>query len=162
MSCHPVGMKTNAQKRNDLTADRVQFLFDALPRSPSTTGSTCFDRSPINHLRSRRGLLRAEFCFGMSRDIHRLYVIADPEFVWQSIGIPSAPPLLPVTVLVGCDNGAATSFVIDHWEPAPTADQLAALLNSLVRQKLADQLASHIAVLIDAPQESKMNASVCQ
>ena len=75
----------------------------------------------------------------------------DPETDWRSLGIPSAPPMMPVTVLVGRDNGIGEHFVIDHWEQAPTEDDLLAIGNSPVRQQLAKQLASNIAVLIYAP-----------
>ena len=147
--------------------------------------ATCFGITPAVACEIRV----RDSAFRSARDLHRLYVIADPidetaqvtfdrvnqwldeiegdfnvtveridandaEFDWRSIGIPSAPPVLPVTVLVGRDNGTATSFVIDHFEPAPSDEQLASLLNSPLRQKLADQLARHIAVLIYAPQDS--------
>ena len=78
----------------------------------------------------------------------------DPETNWQTIGVPSAPPVLPVTVLVGRDNGIAESFLIDHWEPAPTNQQLASLLDSPARQALADKLARNVAVLVFAPRDS--------
>ena len=124
--------------------------------------------------------------FRVARDVHRLYVIAepsdpsagvateqlrkwlddiegdlnlevervdanDPEFDWRSIGIPSAPPRIPVTVLVGRSPGTANSFVIDHWEPSPTADELSGVDSSPVRRRLANQLARDLAVLIYAP-----------
>jgi hypothetical protein len=75
----------------------------------------------------------------------------DPETNWRTIGIPSAPPTLPVTVLVGRNNGAGENFVIDHWEPQPTDEDLAAILDSPLRRQLAELLASSIAVLIFAP-----------
>ena len=78
----------------------------------------------------------------------------DPETNWQTIGVPSAPPVLPVTVLVGRDNGIAESFLIDHWEPAPTNQQLASLLDLPARQALADKLARNVAVLVFAPRDS--------
>ncbi len=78
----------------------------------------------------------------------------DPETNWQSIGIPSAPPNLPVTVLVGRDNGIGENFVIDHFEPAPSGDELAAIADSPVRRKLARELARNVAVLVLAPVEA--------
>jgi hypothetical protein len=77
----------------------------------------------------------------------------DPETNWRSLGMPSAPPSLPVTVLVGRDNGIAESFIIDHWEPAPTDDELAAILDSPVRRQLAHELAKNVAVLLFAPSD---------
>ncbi len=75
----------------------------------------------------------------------------DPETNWQSIGIPSAPPTLPVTVLVGRDNGIGESFIIDHWETAPTNEDLLTIIDSPVRQRLASELARNVAVLVFAP-----------
>ncbi len=72
----------------------------------------------------------------------------DPEANWKSVGIPSAPPKLPVTVLVGRDNGIGESFVIDHFEPAPSDDELSAIADSPARRRLASELAQHVAVLI--------------
>ncbi len=72
----------------------------------------------------------------------------DPETNWRAIGLPSAPPTLPVTVLVGRNNGTGESFVIDHWEPGPTDEELAAILDSPLRQELAQKLARNVAVLV--------------
>jgi len=72
----------------------------------------------------------------------------DPDTDWDSFGIPSAPPALPVTVLFGRSNSAGESFVIDHWEPEPDEADLAALLTSPVRKQLQERLGQHIAVLL--------------
>ena len=72
----------------------------------------------------------------------------DQETNWRSLGIPSAPPSLPVTVLVGRDNGTGDHFLIDHWEGEPDQAALAALIESPARKQLANLLANHIAVLI--------------
>lgn len=77
----------------------------------------------------------------------------DPETDWRSLGIPSAPPSLPVTVLVGRDNGIGESFIVDHWEPAPTDEELAAILDSPARRQLSGELAANIAVLVFAPRD---------
>ena len=89
----------------------------------------------------------------------------DPETNWRAVGIPSAPPSLPVTVLVGRDNGIGENFLIDHWEPAPSDEQLALLTQSPLRQKLAEQLATNIAVLVFVPQnpgDSSPNGDLLQ
>ena len=75
----------------------------------------------------------------------------DPETNWQSVGIPSAPSILPVTVLVGRNNGIGESFIIDHWQGTPTQEELSALVDSPIRRQLAHELARNIAVLIYAP-----------
>jgi hypothetical protein len=47
-----------------------------------------------------------------SLNVKLVQVIADdPETDWDSFGIPSAPPTLPVTVLFGRSNSAGESFV---------------------------------------------------
>ena len=75
----------------------------------------------------------------------------DPELDWRTVGIPSAPPTMPVTVLVGRDNGIGEYFLIDHWEAAPSDVELAAVRDSPIRGQLATELASHLAVLVFAP-----------
>ncbi len=84
----------------------------------------------------------------------------DPDTNWRSIGIPSAPPLLPVTVLVGRDNGSGENFLIDHWEPAPTEDEFRAIIDSPLRRKLAAELARHVAVLIYSPRDTSAASPV--
>ncbi len=55
-------------------------------------------------------------------------VIADdPEIRWERYGLPSAPPSFPVTVLVGISLFLQQAFLIEHWEPAPEDNALAAL-----------------------------------
>ncbi len=51
----------------------------------------------------------------------------DPEIRWERYGLPSAPPSFPVTVLVGISLFLQQSFLIEHWEPAPEDNALAAL-----------------------------------
>ena len=84
--------------------------------------------------------------------------VDDPKVQWHTLGIPSAPPLLPVTVLVGRNNGDGTNFVVQHWEPAPTDEDLAALIESPLRAELARQLTKNVAVLIFASRESNENS----
>jgi hypothetical protein len=84
----------------------------------------------------------------------------DPETNWRSLGIPSAPPAMPVTVLVGRDNGIGESFIVDHWEPAPTIEDLAAIVDSPGREQLAAELAKHVAVLVFAPRDPTSESSV--
>lgn len=77
----------------------------------------------------------------------------DPETDWRALGIPSAPPSMPVTVLLGRDNGIGESFLVDYWEPSPSPDELAALVDSPVRHQLAQELATHVAVMVFAPRD---------
>jgi hypothetical protein len=76
----------------------------------------------------------------------------DAHTNWESLGIPSAPPSLPVTVLVGRDNRTGKNFVIDHWEPEPDEESLTAIVRSPTRKRLANLLAKHLAVLVYSPQ----------
>jgi len=74
----------------------------------------------------------------------------DPALDWRALALPSVPPSLPVTVLVGLDSVQRRPFLIDHWEPAPTDDDLAALLGSPVREAVKREVAAHWAVLLYA------------
>jgi hypothetical protein len=75
----------------------------------------------------------------------------DPEVRWSDFGIPSAPPVLPVTVLVGTNRETGVNFVIQHWEPAPADNELAALAASPLRDQLQQELGRQLAVVIYAP-----------
>ena len=77
--------------------------------------------------------------------------VDDPSVAWHSYGIPSAPPSVPVVVLVGTNQGAGVRFVVDHWEPGPTSADLQALANSPIREALPAELAQNLAVLLYAP-----------
>lgn len=77
----------------------------------------------------------------------------DPETNWHFLGLPSAPPVLPVTVLIGRNNGSGDGFVIAHWEPEPDDDALRALFESPVRNELARELTRSVAVLLYAPRD---------
>ena len=72
----------------------------------------------------------------------------DPETDWNTLGIPSAPPQLPVTVLVGHSNSSGENFVISHWEPAPDDGELERLKSSPLREQLTQKLGRHLAVLL--------------
>lgn len=75
----------------------------------------------------------------------------DPEVRWSDFGIPSAPPVLPVTVLIGTNRETGLNFVIQHWEPAPSDDELSALADSPLREKLQQELGRQLAVVLYAP-----------
>jgi hypothetical protein len=75
----------------------------------------------------------------------------DPDVRWSDFGIPSAPPVLPVTVLVGTNRETGVNFVIQHWEPAPTDEELAALAGSPLREQLQRELGRQLAVVLYAP-----------
>ena len=78
----------------------------------------------------------------------------DADVRWSDFGIPSAPPFLPVTVLVGTNREIGVNFVIQHWEPAPTDDELAALAGSPLRERLQQELGRQLAVVLYAPCEN--------
>jgi len=77
----------------------------------------------------------------------------DPEVDWQKHGIPSAPPTLPVVALIGKNYGTSEHFVINVWEPAPSDEQLADVLNSPARRRLQETLGPSMAVIVYAPGE---------
>ncbi len=78
---------------------------------------------------------------------------ADSSVEWSSYGIPSAPPSSPVVVLTGRPSASLSRpiFVADHWEPAPTLDQLDQLLSSPAREKILQHTGSKLAVLLFVP-----------
>ena len=75
----------------------------------------------------------------------------DPAVRWTDYAIPSAPPTLPVVVLVGHNNGTGESFLIHHWEPSPTPADLEAISTSPLRQRLQYELSKKLAVILYAP-----------
>ena len=75
----------------------------------------------------------------------------DPELRWPALALPSVPPVLPVTVLVGWDSVEQRPFLIDHWEPAPTEAGLAVLAASPVREAVQRDVVGHWAVVLYAP-----------
>lgn len=72
----------------------------------------------------------------------------DPETQWSNYGIPSAPPTMPVTALIGRSNSSGENFVIDHWDPAPSEEDLEQLQSSPIREQLQEKLGKHLAVLL--------------
>jgi hypothetical protein len=77
--------------------------------------------------------------------------VNDPAVEWSRYGIPSAPPSAPVVALVGTNHETGRSFVIDHWEPSPTGDELNLLVHSPIRAKLQEGLGRNLAVVLFAP-----------
>jgi hypothetical protein len=75
----------------------------------------------------------------------------DPEIDWPSYGIPSVPPELPVVVLVGRNYGNGESFYIQHWQPAPSEQDLAALSDSPVRERIRQEVGQRMAVVLYVP-----------
>lgn len=75
----------------------------------------------------------------------------DPSVLWQALGIPSVPPRLPVVALVGLSPATRLPFVIDHWEPAPSEDDLAALQSSPVRELVKKEIVDYWAVILHSP-----------
>ena len=89
---------------------------------------------------------------GLNLEVER--VIADDEAVfWENYGLPSAPPSVPVVALIGVFRAVRRTFVIDHWEPAPTDEDLAAILHSPARADAKKTLVDDWAVLLFAPGE---------
>jgi hypothetical protein len=72
----------------------------------------------------------------------------DPAVAWLALALPSAPPTLPVTVLAGWDSVRRRPFHVDHWEPAPTSQEMEVLARSSVRDAIKRDAAGHWAVLL--------------
>ncbi len=72
----------------------------------------------------------------------------DPELRWADYGMPSAPPSLPVTVLVGSAVLFRRPFMIDHWKPAPSDEELGRLLTSPALEAAKKPLVDVWAVLV--------------
>jgi hypothetical protein len=75
----------------------------------------------------------------------------DPAVVWGDYGIPSPPPELPVTALVGRFAAMRRTFVIDHWQPAPSDADLENLMTSPAREALKKAIAEKWAVILHCP-----------
>jgi hypothetical protein len=75
----------------------------------------------------------------------------DPETDWSQVGIPSAPPSLPVVVLAGNDVTARRSFYIQHYEPEPTPEDLADLETSPIRAAIRAKMGDRMAVILHVP-----------
>lgn len=81
-----------------------------------------------------------------------------PGVDWESYGIPSAPPETPVAALIGEGGMPKRAFVLDHWQPYPTDDELAAIKTSPAREKIKDGIASHWAVVLYSPGDPALGA----
>lgn len=79
------------------------------------------------------------------------HLTTDRPVAWRDYGMPSAPPALPVTVLVGRQSIGMHAFVVDHWEPAPTATELAAIAESPVREQVRKSVVAHEALVLFSP-----------
>ncbi|HNR32826.1 MAG TPA: hypothetical protein PKI11_18185 [Candidatus Hydrogenedentes bacterium] len=79
----------------------------------------------------------------------------DPEVTWSDYGIPSRPPRLPATALIGESVPSGNPFVIGGWEPAP--EDFDGLLDSPARETIKAALATHWAVLLHAPELSNQS-----
>jgi len=87
---------------------------------------------------------------GLNMEVH--LVAADaPEVVWSDYGIPSVPPLLPVVALVGQKTDGRKSFVVDHWQPAPTDADLEVLRSSAARETIRSAVVQDLAVIVHVP-----------
>jgi hypothetical protein len=72
----------------------------------------------------------------------------DPSLLWPSLGIPSAPPNMPVVALVGLSPATRYPFVIDHWEPEPSNEDLAILETSPAREAIQHNVGNSWALLL--------------
>jgi len=89
---------------------------------------------------------------GEGLNVALVRVAADgPGVKWSEYGLPSAPPSLPVVVLAGWQSAERRGFYIDHWQPAPTVDDLERLKTSPARQALQRDLVRRLAVLLYVP-----------
>ncbi len=75
----------------------------------------------------------------------------DTAVFWEDYGLPSAPPDLPVTVFVARHTAGRRAFVVDHWEPGPTPEELVNLLDSPLRKAIRSDVPLSRAVLLYAP-----------
>lgn len=81
-----------------------------------------------------------------------------PAVEWDSYGIPGPPPETPVAALIGIGGFPRRAFVLDHWQPYPTDQDLATLKTSPVREKIKDGIASHWAVVLYSPGDASLGA----
>ena len=75
----------------------------------------------------------------------------DQEIRWEEYGIPSSPPSLPVVVLAGKGTTGRANFLICHWEPGPSAQDLEILKTSPAREKIREKSSRRLAVLLHVP-----------
>ncbi len=79
----------------------------------------------------------------------------DPEIRWQTYGMKSRPPELPVVVLVTRHAGHLGAKVVDRWQPAPDEEDLAVLLRSPLRESIREKAPYNMALLIYSPGTEK-------
>ena len=75
----------------------------------------------------------------------------DEKIEWLEYGMPSAPADLPVVVLAGLDRASRRRFVIAHWQPGPTPEELDRLTGSPVREAIQREVGKRWAVLLHSP-----------
>ena len=89
---------------------------------------------------------------GKDLNVQLEWVLADaPNTNWADYGLPSAPPTIPVTALIGCDTASGRAFIIDHWDPAPTDAELSVLTHSPAREAIHRGVLDRWAVLLHVP-----------
>jgi len=75
-----------------------------------------------------------------------------PDLDWGKYGMTSEPPKLPVSVLSGFSGQLRRSFVVTHWDPAPTNEDLDAFFGSPTLAEAKKQLVEIWAAVLYAPQ----------
>ncbi len=91
---------------------------------------------------------------GPARFFNAEMLLLDPRdetIEWLEYGIPGPPPGLPAVALIGRDRAHFRSFVIAHWEPAPTGADLDLLTSSPLRERIKREVVGRWAVLLYAP-----------
>lgn len=86
--------------------------------------------------------------------------IDDTSTRWEELGIPSAPPSAPVTVLAGTRYLEKKRFFIDYWEPAPSREALESMLMSPAREAIQRQAGESLAILLYIPAGDVPNQDV--
>lgn len=91
---------------------------------------------------------------GAGKDLNAVVTRVDAnetDMDWSALGMPSAPPSLPVVALIGEFPSPKRPFVIDHWEPMPTVEDLNTLLESPARKAIQEALLKSWAVVAYSP-----------
>lgn len=85
---------------------------------------------------------------GLNIELHRADV-NDAELDWpKEYGLPGPPPESPVTVLCGYRTIERRAFYIQHWQPGPDQDDLAAMADSPLRERIRREIGSKLAMLL--------------
>jgi len=87
---------------------------------------------------------------------------SDDDIDWRMYGLPSAPPEIPVTVLIGASSALARPFVIQHWNPSPSDADLARLLTTPAIAQAKKTLVDEWASVIYAPAVNEGNEETWQ